>query len=66
MKCRDCPTEIAWTKTRAGKNMPVDADSLTEEDVETIRAGEELPYRHGEHVSHFETCPAAAKFRKPR
>jgi len=63
-KCRSCEAEIAFVKTKRGKAMPVDAESLTEEDVEILgRVGEEVAYRHGEHVSHFSTCPDADKYR---
>jgi len=48
---------MGWTKTKRGKNMPVDAESLTDEDLEILGRGEALDYRHNDHVSHFDTCP---------
>lgn len=64
-KACDCGTQIAFVLTRKGKHMPVDADSLSEEDVELLnRPGQSVDYRHGDHVSHFTTCPKAKEFRK--
>jgi hypothetical protein len=48
-KCRSCGAEIGWIRTKAGKNMPVDAkpipfvewlegDTLVTEEGETFRA----------------------------
>jgi len=54
-KCRSCQAYIVWMKTEAGKNIPVDADSVEE--------GDEL-FVPGEHVSHFSTCPDADRWRK--
>lgn len=63
-QCRACKAEIGFVVTRRGKNMPVDAESLTEADLEVLgRVGEKVEYRHGEHVSHFNTCPNAKEFR---
>jgi hypothetical protein len=63
--CRACKAEIGWVVTAKGKRMPVDAVSLTAADREVLgRVGDSLPYRHGEHVSHFGTCPNAKQFRK--
>jgi hypothetical protein len=56
-RCRSCRAQIIWLKTAAGKNMPVDADSVEAEDQE---------FQPGRHVSHFSTCPQADQHRKPR
>jgi hypothetical protein len=57
--CRDCGKLIVWMKTKNGKNMPVNA--------ETVKFGEILLFDQSKgHVSHFSDCPAAEKFRKPR
>jgi hypothetical protein len=56
-RCRSCRARIIWFKTSAGKNMPVDADTVEPDD-------DELDL--GRHVSHFATCPAASSFRKAR
>ena len=55
--CKACRARIIWLKTASGKNMPVDAD--------TVRPADEI-YDAAKHISHFATCPAAEKFRKPR
>jgi hypothetical protein len=43
-RCRSCNAQIIWFKTEAGRNMPVDADTVEPEDEEL-----DLP----RHVSHF-------------
>lgn len=53
--CRSCKAPIAWLKTRAGKNIPVDAASV--DDGGTI-------YDSERHVSHFTTCPNASSHSK--
>ena len=57
-KCRypDCEEEITWLTTRRGKRIPVDTESLTEEDVELLNGDDEPEYRYGDHICHFETC----------
>lgn len=56
-RCRSCHANIIWFKTEAGKNMPVDADTVEADDDELDLS---------RHVSHFATCHNAAKHRKPR
>jgi len=56
-KSTGCRAQIIWFKTAAGKNMPVDADSVKPEDAE---------YDPERHVSHWATCPASAQFRGKR
>jgi hypothetical protein len=58
-RCRGCNAKIVWFKTEAGNNMPVDADTVEPEDNV-----EELDLKR--HISHFATCTAADKYRKPR
>jgi hypothetical protein len=57
VRCRTCHARIIWFKTEAGKNMPVDADTVEADD-------EELDLTR--HVSHFATCKDAAQHRRPR
>lgn len=52
--CRKCQKAIVWMKTRNGKNMPVDAETVLDEDTEFTKE---------RHVSHFATCPYAESFR---
>jgi hypothetical protein len=54
-RCKSCRAKIIWFKTAAGKNMPIDADTVEADD-------EEIDLDR--HVSHFATCPDADKFRK--
>lgn len=54
--CRSCGAEIAWVKTEKGKSMPVDIDSWDGNRI----------FTPGKHISHFASCPNAAKHRKPR
>ena len=56
-QCRTCHADIVWLKTEAGKNMPVDADTVDEGDTE---------FDNERHVSHFATCKDANKWRKER
>ncbi len=66
-KCRECDAEISFVRTRRDKQMPVNAESLTEEDVEVLsRVGGVVDYRHDDHESHFATCSDPDRFRKPR
>lgn len=55
VRCSSCRAKIIWFKTAAGKNMPVDADTVEPEDQEL-----ELP----RHISHFATCPNAGQHRR--
>lgn len=57
--CRSCGKPVVWFRTKAGKRMPVDAETTKPTDAE-----HQLDL--GRHVSHFSTCPEADKWRKPR
>lgn len=56
-RCRSCHAKIIWFKTDAGKNMPVDADTVEphDQDLDLSR-----------HHSHFASCQNADKHRKSR
>lgn len=56
-RCKSCRARIIWFKTSAGKNMPVDADTVEPDD-------EALDLER--HVSHFASCPNSDQHRKPR
>ena len=66
-KCRSCGAEIIWIKTPEGKSMPLDAKP-EKRWVENVADGHGVDYWGLEdtYVSHFATCPDAAKFRKPK
>lgn len=55
MRCKSCRAQIIWFKTEAGKNMPVDADTVEADDTELDLE---------RHVSHFATCPQANQHRR--
>lgn len=56
MNCKSCGKEIVWMKTKKGKNMPVNANTVQ---------GKETVYDHTKgHESHFSTCDEAEKWRK--
>ena len=54
-RCREqaCRARIVWLTTSAGKNMPVDADTVEPDDTE---------YDPDRHVSHFKTCTTPNRF----
>ena len=53
--CKSCGKEIVFLKTKNGKIIPVNADTIQ---------GKETVYDHKVgHMSHFATCPEANKFR---
>ena len=56
-RCRSCRRQIIWFKTEAGRNMPVDADTVDPDDTE-------LDLK--KHTSHFASCPNAAQHRRAR
>lgn len=55
--CRSCGAEIKWIKTKAGKDMPVNAKAMTvvSEEGEVIT---------NVRLSHFSSCPQANQWRK--
>ena len=58
MKCKSCSKEIVFLKTKSGKTMPVNADTIQ---------GRETVYDHKKgHVSHFSDCPDASKFKSKK
>lgn len=57
VKCAGCDRDLIWLPTRAGKNMPVHAD--------TVQPGDTL-YQHGKHEPHWGACPRADEFRKKK
>ena len=54
--CRSCGKPVVWFRTKAGKRMPVDAESTKPTD-----AAHQLDLKR--HVSHFATCPYADQHR---
>lgn len=59
VRCRSCRAKIIWFKTAAGKNMPVDADTVEpDDDVNDLDLTR--------HQSHFASCPNANQHRSKR
>ena len=54
--CKWCEQDIAFLITKKGKKMPVDADSLSEDDIAALGQGDQVDFRWGEHNSHFGSC----------
>jgi len=55
--CRSCNAEMVWLKTKKGKTIPVNRETVQEGDEE---------FEHSRHVSHFATCPDAKQWRRPK
>lgn len=69
--CKSCKGEIIWGVTEAGKNMPVDAATVTEGTrYATVQNGETTYLQRVTaegvpgHLSHFATCPNANQHRR--
>lgn len=61
--CRSCGQYVVWMKTQRGKNMPVDAESVDEGNLDYDEDGKPL-FDRKQHISHFDTCPNADEHRK--
>ena len=66
--CRSCDAPMVFMLTKKDKEMPVDADSVDEDELEwgtSPRNGRPIPlFVYGTHVPHFTTCPYADQHRK--
>lgn len=81
-RCRDCPAQIIWTRTKANNRaMPVNVEPVHGGNVVLTTGNGDTPWAEvltrdevvkrdargvRSFVSHFTTCPAAAKRRKHR
>ena len=64
-QCKSCKRSIAWMKTSAGKNIPVDIDSVGLADKSDLAKGYNVIFNPGKgHKSHFATCPNANQHRR--
>ena len=67
--CKACGKEIYFLKTSKGNMMPVNAESISQDDKDFMNSN---LYREGDvlfdpkkgHISHFVDCPEAKKFRR--
>lgn len=56
--CKACKEKIVWMRTKNGKTIPVNLESLkTEEVIFNPKAGM---------IAHFATCPFADNFRRKK
>lgn len=65
-RCSSCDEDIVWMKTANDKLMPVDVDSVVEEDLTWVtHDGRPIPlFDQGEHLPHFATCEHADRHRR--
>lgn len=62
-KCKACKKEIIFLSTKKGKLIPVNYDSLSEDDKKKINEGTIIMFNYKKHISHFADCPFAKSFR---
>jgi hypothetical protein len=62
--CKSCRAPIVWVTTESGKPMPLDFRSERRFVVHEDKAGKPVAVSTNTYVSHFATCPDAAKHRK--
>jgi hypothetical protein len=64
-KCKGCGRKIVWGVTREGKKIPLDAVApvyMVSTDTEDVEGSAMADRARGFMVSHFATCPEAARF----
>ena len=71
--CRDCSANLSWARTTKGFRLPLDLEPvengniwLDEDGVAHVLTKGETPPAGPLYVSHFATCPDAAKARRSR
>jgi len=65
-RCKACGKEITFLRTRNGKLMPVDWESLNGKEKDDLVNDNVRLFDLTKHKSHFSTCPEADKFRKQK
>jgi hypothetical protein len=65
MKCLACKQQIIFCKTDNGE-VPVNATSLSPEDLQIVLNMGIITYRPEEHILHFATCTDHDFFRRER
>lgn len=79
-ECRSCRAKIIWAVTTKGRPIPIDLEPVADGNITLERRGPswrplpplatntkpDTPPDSLRYKSHFATCPAAAKFRKPK
>jgi len=72
MKCKACTQEIVFLPTGnlkldgKMKYEPVNAGSLSADDLADLSKHLTVRFNHTRHISHFSNCPGAKSFRKPK
>ena len=61
--CKACGKEIWFLKTRNGKYIPVNGESLSLTEKNDLVNDLQRLFDPEKHVSHFADCPAAKQFR---
>jgi len=54
---------MVWMRTRRGKNVPVDADTIDEAELDYDEEGRPM-FDAKVHTAHFATCPNADQHRR--
>lgn len=62
--CKACNKEIYFLKTKNGKFIPVNAESLNDSELHELRNKTQRLFDPKRHITHFSDCPMSAKFRK--
>lgn len=65
-RCEACNKEIAFLKTKNGKWIPTNWESLNKQEKEDLVNGLKRLFVFGRHIAHFTDCPNAEKFRKDK
>lgn len=72
-KCRSCGADVIWATKSDGKKLPLDAKPITGPLYSTIGEGGETACARVDRLppgqcyrSHFETCPDAKQWTKPK
>ncbi len=68
MRCREpgCNKEIIWTKTANGSWMPIDYNSVSDEEIMLLAQGITLNYNPAIHINHWGTCTNPNHFKKKK
>jgi len=63
-KCKSCGAEIFFLKTSRGKIIPVNSETISEQDKLLIRKNQTVYFDYKIHTAHFATCPDSERFRR--
>lgn len=64
-KTCECGQEFVFLKNfQTGKTIPVNLETITEEEKKGLEAGLQVGFNGKHHINHFADCPNRDKFRK--